>query len=295
MTDIIETLSEGFGTDPSAILTPPSVLRGDSTGPMLHAAFFERDFKRPTGCTMRLPEDHAWLSIALDKEYGLHSTIGGRDLFHGKSLPWYTSFIASTDELGAEFNGSYAALSIFIPRSFFGPVLPKSMLDNPMAGPSRGLQKPVTDLLAWRREKDTDNDQGNLAAYGTLLNITSNLVKSLAPADTGERLTPRMVAHVEALMQASVGEPLKVATLASALDLSEAHFARAFRNTTGKTPGEALRQLRMERARDLLEADTLGILDIASEVGYADPSSFAKAFADAYGMTPAKWRKTQNL
>ena len=55
---------------------------------------------------------------------------------------------------------------------------------------------------------------------------------------------------------------------------------------TGKSFGDTLREIRMQRALGLLEARTLSIAQIAQLCGYENPSNFYRVFKDSFGMTP---------
>ena len=49
-------------------------------------------------------------------------------------------------------------------------------------------------------------------------------------------------------------------------------------------------QIRMERAKDLLENPDIKILDIAERLGYTDNHYFSKAFKNYYHISPSQYR-----
>jgi len=65
-----------------------------------------------------------------------------------------------------------------------------------------------------------------------------------------------------------------------------ARFAAAFESA----PMAVLRQLRMRRAADMLAANILSIEQIGHAVGYANRSSFIRAFRQVYGQDPSDFR-----
>lgn len=290
MSEMIDLMSEAFGFAPQSVLRPPAFIQHGGDGPAIHGAVFEKNFQRAEQVDFQPSADYAWLSICLDTTYDMAGEVAGHDVSLKDIAPGTSTLLAPRNGAVAKYEGTFAALHIYIPAGLFNGTLPHWLVDEPVAVAHYRRHKAVSDIVAWHREAFR-SDRNDLTAYGALLQLTGELTKALAPADTGERLAPHMARKAEAMMQGNLAEPVRVADLSNALNMSEAHFARAFRNTTGSTPGEALRKLRMDRARGLLENDTLGILDIAAEVGYADPSSFAKAFRDTYGMTPARWRR----
>ena len=85
--------------------------------------------------------------------------------------------------------------------------------------------------------------------------------------------------------------PLRLADIAREVSLSPAHFARSFRASTGMTPHNWLTRRRMERARALLLAGREPVAAITQAVGYAEQSSFTRAFLRHVGQTPAAFAR----
>jgi transcriptional regulator GlxA family with amidase domain len=65
---------------------------------------------------------------------------------------------------------------------------------------------------------------------------------------------------------------------------------RRFAEETGGTPLGHLQAARVAQARHLLESTDRTIADIASDVGYADPSAFSGVFARHVGRRPRAYR-----
>lgn len=87
-------------------------------------------------------------------------------------------------------------------------------------------------------------------------------------------------------------DTLSLSDLAEQVCLSEYHFARQFKVSTGEAPAAFVCRLRMEKATWLLSDQpqkAIGI--IAAQVGYSDPASFAKAFRRHIGVTPSAYRR----
>ncbi|TIM63534.1 MAG: GlxA family transcriptional regulator, partial [Mesorhizobium sp.] len=68
--------------------------------------------------------------------------------------------------------------------------------------------------------------------------------------------------------------------------MEERTFLRRFRNATGLKPTEYCQHLRVGKAREMLQATTRSIDQIAWDVGYDDPGSFRKVFARITGLAP---------
>jgi transcriptional regulator GlxA family with amidase domain len=68
-------------------------------------------------------------------------------------------------------------------------------------------------------------------------------------------------------------------------------FARRFRAATGYAPIDYVQALRIEEAKQMLEAGSLGIEEIGTSVGYEDPASFRRVFKHRVGLPPAAYRR----
>lgn len=76
--------------------------------------------------------------------------------------------------------------------------------------------------------------------------------------------------------------------LARLVGINRCKLAVGFKHLFGLTIGEYHRDLRLERARELLEARELSVGRVATAVGYADAGSFSKAFRARYGHLPSQ-------
>ncbi|MDG2526691.1 helix-turn-helix domain-containing protein [Stenotrophomonas sp. HITSZ_GD] len=88
-----------------------------------------------------------------------------------------------------------------------------------------------------------------------------------------------------------LAERYQLAELARAFHLSSRTLLRRFRAETGRTPLEMLQDLRVEKARTLLEATTLSVAQVAEQVGYLDVATFSRLFARHTQLTPAAFRR----
>ena len=85
-------------------------------------------------------------------------------------------------------------------------------------------------------------------------------------------------------------ERLTMPGLAERAELSPTQFARTFRAVTGKTPHGYLLELRIGRARELLETTDLAVIEIGLRCGFEQPSHFATMFRQIVGLSPRAWR-----
>lgn len=86
--------------------------------------------------------------------------------------------------------------------------------------------------------------------------------------------------------------PWDTATLAGLVNLSPSRFRHLFKQETGKTPAQYLKDLRLEKAERMLRMTFLSIKQILKQVGIASNAHFVRDFRRKYGTTPTAYRRT---
>ncbi len=86
---------------------------------------------------------------------------------------------------------------------------------------------------------------------------------------------------------------LSLGDLASFFNYSDRQMARILKDNTGQSFGEIQKKLRLHKAAELLETPGVSAAEIIEAVGYADASTFYKAFKQYYGLNPAQYRVSQ--
>lgn len=97
------------------------------------------------------------------------------------------------------------------------------------------------------------------------------------------------MSYLEERLPARVG----LATLARLAGLSQSHYSRAFKASTGLAPYQWQLRARIERAQQLLINTNGGLESIAEATGFADAVHFGRTFRKVTGATPAAWRVGQ--
>lgn len=84
---------------------------------------------------------------------------------------------------------------------------------------------------------------------------------------------------------------IRLSELAGSVGLSQAHFARAFKASTGRAPYRWQMEARIRRAQMLLLETDASLDDVASATGFADATHFGRRFKALVGASPAAWRR----
>jgi len=100
----------------------------------------------------------------------------------------------------------------------------------------------------------------------------------------------KRVEKIIQMMRDDVRGELSLGEFAQSVNLSVWRLCHIFKSDVGMPPIRFLRQLRMERAKDLLESSFLSVKEIAFQVGLNDESHFVRDFKSTYGYSPALYR-----
>ena len=64
-----------------------------------------------------------------------------------------------------------------------------------------------------------------------------------------------------------------------------------FKQFTGLTPVEYIKNVRLAKAAELLRSPELSVAQVAMEVGFEDPNYFSRQFKQVLGMSPSSFQK----
>ncbi len=88
-------------------------------------------------------------------------------------------------------------------------------------------------------------------------------------------------------IQDHVDEPIDVATIAKSVGVSVSTLHHIFKDTTGLSPIQYIKEMRLHRARLLMVAEGLGAGEAAYRVGYGSQSQFSREFKRLFGLSPS--------
>lgn len=96
--------------------------------------------------------------------------------------------------------------------------------------------------------------------------------------------------ELQAWIAENLDTDLSVAALAARLNVSERHFARLFRRELGTTPADYVEQVRVERARALLERGATSLDRVAADTGFRSAEVMRRAFHRRLRVSPRSYR-----
>ncbi|MGV3618754.1 MAG: AraC family transcriptional regulator [Fimbriimonas sp.] len=134
---------------------------------------------------------------------------------------------------------------------------------------------------------DRPDPQSLMGWSGLLLLVLDELVRAL-PA-TGAPIHPAVIATLDAI-EAAPERPWTLDRLARRSSLNASYLSRLFRDGVGLPPLAYLNQVRAERAATLLLRSDIPVNEVGTQVGWPDPSYFARRFRAHFGVSPTAYR-----
>lgn len=161
----------------------------------------------------------------------------------------------------------------------------------------RSSPEVIDTLTALRHELLTGGPGGRLCAESLANVLIVHLIRQLSNRQgsnggirgSGGRLARHALRSVEEYIYAHLDQDIALADLANVAHLSEFHFARLFKQTTGLPPHQFVIHQRVERAKRLIAARRLSLAQVAVEVGFNDQSQLNRHFKRLVGVTPKRF------
>lgn len=156
-----------------------------------------------------------------------------------------------------------------------------------------------SDMRLWTMVKllaDAVNDPDPSAQlYGDGLTAAIASLLFAKPAETAvpdaRALAPWQLRRVIEYMNAYLPGRIELAHLAAQVGMSQAHFSRAFKASTGLAPYHWQLDARIRRAQSLLLDTRASLQQVAESTGFADAVHFGRTFRKFVGISPAAWRQ----
>jgi AraC-like DNA-binding protein len=259
-------------------------------------------FTAPVGPTW---EEIQSLSLCIVAQGRKAVTVDGQtytyDPFHYLVLASHLHFQAEILEasLGLPFLSFVLQIDPAVVRQVSGDMLERrtTAFRSRPAGARAGQQACVSALdsellgvtLRFLRAVKTATDRRVLAplylqelVYRVLQREQYARLLALAEAESASNPVSAVLEYV----RGHLSEPLTVADMADLVNLSPSAFAHLFRDVTGRSPYQFVKEMRLDRARELLVDGDFTVARISKDVGYASVSHFISEFRGRFGVTP---------
>lgn len=162
--------------------------------------------------------------------------------------------------------------------------------------PSIGFRDNLVEASLHRiaRELKSPNPMSIMMVESQAVQILVHMIRmgglKLRPAKGG--ISPLHLKRVIELMNAHLAQAPSTEMLAAEIGMSQRHFFRAFKQSTGKSPSVYMADLRLKRALDMVRFTNCTATEIALRCGFASPSHLAFAFKRIFGERPLQHRRS---
>ena len=158
------------------------------------------------------------------------------------------------------------------------------------------VQHAALNLLS---ASDSEAPAGKLYAESLAQTLLLHLLQNYSTARFKQKkssggLSGYKLRRVTEFIHENLEQDLTLAEIAEAAGLSQFHFARAFRRTTGLTPQQYITQKRIERAKNLLAEGDLPLVEVSLRAGFKNQSHFTTLFRKFTRVTPKAWRELKH-
>ena len=147
-----------------------------------------------------------------------------------------------------------------------------------------------------RRELEHDREaaKASLATASTILQYEIERHSGAKRLESGG-LTGWQIARVRAFIDKNLHRTICTRDLSAVARRSPAHFSRSFKLTFGETPHTYVVKRRLEKACLLMVTSPASLSEIALSAGFSDQAHLCKLFRQAFGQSPANWRREREV
>jgi AraC family transcriptional regulator len=174
---------------------------------------------------------------------------------------------------------------------------PPAALGSSLGSPLHYLAKGLAKLLETAR-RELDSDQA--AAKASLVTASHILQaeierRSGANGSTSGGLAAWQIVRVRAYIDSNLHRTIHIRDLSAVARRSPAHFSRKFKLAVGRSPHAYVVRRRLERACHLMMTSAEPLSEIALSVGFSDQAHLCRLFRQAFGQSPANWRRERGI
>jgi AraC family transcriptional regulator len=202
-------------------------------------------------------------------------------------------FLPAGHECDVTLHAPLDTIHVYLRADLFGD-------RNLELGPLLGVQDPILQHLASAMgEALTENIAApslfvDSIAQGIACRLIAIREQGIPKSDRRYRLSERQLCRIREFVDANLETDLRLESMARACGLSIKTFLRSFKASFGTSPHQYVIAVRVERAKRLLEEQSLGLAEIALHCGFSHQEHLTRMFRRLVGQTPARYRRLAN-
>lgn len=191
-------------------------------------------------------------------------------------------------------------VNLYIPTSFiYESAMQNYDKDEELFNTQIGISDSFIYLIgATVRQHFLMHDSDNFKFFDALLVVLSNYLLNNCTIEIEEpiefngidQIPCEKIRNAIIYMTIRLDQSISVEEIAHAVDMSQYHFMRTFKEMMGLSPAKYHTLLRIDKAKELLGKQQ-NIVDIAYDLGYSSQSHFSNVFTKTVGATPRKFQQ----
>jgi AraC-like DNA-binding protein/mannose-6-phosphate isomerase-like protein (cupin superfamily) len=128
-----------------------------------------------------------------------------------------------------------------------------------------------------------------------LVIFSRSFIKNDGGKDPGGYTYVKYMYKALSVIEKNFQDPISIDDIAEAAGLSTDYFSRMFKQFTGLTPMEYIKNVRLAKAVDLLLMPSVSVAEAAQRVGFEDPGYFARQFKNSLGISPSRYKRENSI
>lgn len=156
----------------------------------------------------------------------------------------------------------------------------------------------IRELMIEVLHEYTTSEEHNFAYIESLVTaLAAHVIRRyshdrLRATNPAQGLGPAILKKTVHFIHENLSEDISITRLAGEVELSTAHFARMFKNSTGLSPHQYVLLCRINRSKQLLMDRKLTLAEIAAKTGFCDQSHFTRSFQKLVHTTPSSYARS---
>jgi AraC-like DNA-binding protein len=152
----------------------------------------------------------------------------------------------------------------------------------------------LLDTARRELERDRDAAKASLVTASRILQAEIERCSGAIDFTTGG-LAAWQIVRVRAYIDSNLHRTIHIRDLSAVARRSPAHFSRKFKLAVGDSPHAYVVKRRLERACHLMMTSAEPLSEIAWSVGFSDQAHLCRLFRQAFGRSPAHWRRERAI
>ena len=152
----------------------------------------------------------------------------------------------------------------------------------------------LLEIAGRELERDREAAKSSLVTASQILQAEIERCSGANGSARGGLATWQVV-RVRAYIDSNLHHTILVGDLSAVARRSPAHFSRKFKLAVGQSPHAYVVRRRLERACHLMMTSAEPLSEIALSVGFSDQAHLCRLFRQAFGQSPAHWRRERGI